>query len=340
MSHPHPGRMRERGGEVVDYPGELPMSSGPPRETSVRLPVSTPGLRRPEPPAPRGSAASGRSHALGGPRGADSYQVRYWTYHPQATGVVVFIHGFRGDHHGLELIARSLPGRRVIIPDLPAFGESSPLPGSHDLAGYTEFLAQFLASFGFDSPPDLLGHSFGSIICAAYARSHPEGVRRLVLVNPIASPALDGPRGVGSRIAAGYYRIGADLPARAGDAWLRSRLVVWITSRALTKTRDPSLRAYIDSQHRAYFGSFHDRRSLLEAFRTSISHTAAEHCDRLRLPTLLLAGELDDIAPLPAQRRFAAALPDARLVVLEGTGHLIHYERPREAAAAIEQFLS
>jgi pimeloyl-ACP methyl ester carboxylesterase len=57
------------------------------------------------------------------------------------------------------------------------------------------------------------------------------------------------------------------------------------------------------------------------------------------VPTLLVAGESDDIAPLAAQRELATRFPNARLVVLPGTGHLAHYEAPAAVAAAVTEFL-
>lgn len=53
---------------------------------------------------------------------------RYWSYpssNPNAK-VIIFIHGYRGNHHGLEAIAGALEDFHVIIPDLPGFGESTP----------------------------------------------------------------------------------------------------------------------------------------------------------------------------------------------------------------------
>ena len=59
----------------------------------------------------------------------------YWTYGPDdAETTVVAVHGFRGEHHGLEPVVAHLPGVRVIMPDLPGFGETPPLPGRrHDI---------------------------------------------------------------------------------------------------------------------------------------------------------------------------------------------------------------
>ena len=58
------------------------------------------------------------------------------------------------------------------------------------------------------------------------------------------------------------------------------------------------------------------------------------------MPTLLVVGELDNIAPLEGQRHLAELLPDSELVILDGVGHLVHYEKPAEAAAAIRRFLA
>lgn len=61
--------------------------------------------------------------------------------------------------------------------------------------------------------------------------------------------------------------------------------------------------------------------------------------DRITLPTLLIAGSTDEVAPLPAQEKLQDVLPDSRLVVIDGVGHLIHYETPQAAAHSIELFL-
>ncbi|HET8795427.1 MAG TPA: alpha/beta fold hydrolase, partial [Arthrobacter sp.] len=67
--------------------------------------------------------------------------VHYWDYSPAQTDLphptVVMLHGFRGDHHGLLKIVELLPQARVIVPDLPGFGESAPLAaGGHNVPGY------------------------------------------------------------------------------------------------------------------------------------------------------------------------------------------------------------
>ncbi|WP_353809940.1 alpha/beta fold hydrolase [Agromyces sp. SYSU T00194] len=265
---------------------------------------------------------------------------RWWDYgDPDAPRTIVLVHGFRGDHHGLEPLVAQLDRVRVLSPDLPGFGASGTLPGTHDIAGYAEWLRAFVAHAGLDEPPVVLGHSFGSIVVAAAVSGGLEA-SAVVLVNPISAPALEGPRAVLTKGAIAYYRIAAALPQRLGFALLRNRAIVRVMSVSMAKTRDRRLRRFIHGQHDRYFSVFHDRDMLLEAFRASVGSDVSDYVDGLTLPVLLVAADRDDITPVEAQHRLAERLPDARLRVIDGVGHLIHYETPGAAAGFIRAFLA
>ena len=263
----------------------------------------------------------------------------YWVYGPEdAETTLLVVHGFRGEHHGLEPVVGHLPGVRIVSPDLPGFGETPPLPGrTHDLGAYAEWLTAFAAAVAPGVP--VLGHSFGSIVAsAAVARGLP--TPRLILVNPIGAPALEGPRGLLTRLAVFYYWAGARLPKGMGEALLRSGLIVRVMSVSMAKTKDPQLRTFIHDQHDTYFSRFSDRDVLHDAFLASVSHDVREFAPRIAVPTLLVAADQDDITPIEAERRLATLFPDAELVEIDGVGHLIHYETPAPAAAAIRRFLA
>jgi pimeloyl-ACP methyl ester carboxylesterase len=271
------------------------------------------------------------AHALGG-------TTAFWEYGPEdAAQTLLAVHGFRGEHHGLEPVVAHLPGVRVVMPDLPGFGETPPLPGRrHDLAAYAEWLTAFAAAAAPGAV--VVGHSFGSIVAsAAVAGGLP--TPRLILINPIGAPALEGPRGVFTRLAIWYYDLGARLPRRLGEALLRNRLIVRVMSLAMVKTRDARLRRFVHAQHDTYFSRFADRDVLRDAFVTSVSNDVRASAPRIAQPTLLIAAVQDDITPIEAERRLSALFADAELVEIDGVGHLIHYEKPREAASAITRFL-
>jgi len=269
--------------------------------------------------------------------GARTHLVEYGP--PDADRTVVLVHGFRGDHHGLGPVVAQLPGIRFLAPDLPGFGTSEPLPDRpHDIEGYVAWLDAFLHAAGVHGTAVLLGHSFGSIVVSAAVAS---GVPtpRVILINPIGQNALAGPRGVLTRLAVLFYRMGAALPEWLGFALLRSSLVTRIMSVTMAKTDDKALLRWIHEEHDRYFSAFANRRSLLEAFRASVSRDVSEFAADVAPSTLLIVADEDDITPLQAQRHLVTLFPDAHLEVIEGVGHLVHYEKPVEAAAAIRTFL-
>lgn len=296
----------------------------------MRMPVSSPyAARLSEIPVARHEV-----DVLGSP-------TAYWVYGPAIdvpdVPTVVAVHGFRGEHHGLEPIVAYLPGIRVISPDLPGFGETVPVAErEHDLGLYAGWLCEFARTVAPGSV--VLGHSFGSIVASAAVASGLE-TPQLILVNPIGAPALEGPKGVLTRLAIFYYTMGARLPEKPGTALLRHPWIVRVASIAMATTPDRHLRRFIHDQHDTYFSSFADRDVLHDAFVTSVSHDVRAFAGVIDVPTLLIAATRDQITPIESERALAGMFPQAQLAEISGVGHLIHYEAPAEAAGAIRRFL-
>ncbi|MBC7591992.1 MAG: alpha/beta hydrolase [Salinibacterium sp.] len=264
----------------------------------------------------------------------------FWEYGPRdAATTVVVVHGYRGEHHGLEPVIAHLRGLRIISPDLPGFGESGAMVGrTHDIAGYTAWLGGFVASMGVDGTAVILGHSFGSIVVSSAVAG---GLRtpRMILVNPIAAPALEGPNAVMSRVTLTYYRAGRALPERLGKSLLSNWLVVRFMSIFLAQSKDPALRRWIHSQHHLYFSRYANRDTVVEGFEASISRDVSMFASAIAVPTLLIGADRDPITTVADQQTLANLFPDARLEILKGVGHLVHYEKPLEAATLIVDFL-
>lgn len=271
---------------------------------------------------------------------AGKVETQLWDYGPPQSPIsLIMVHGFRGDHHGLEPIVAELGSDiRILIPDLPGFGLSEALPSPADISAYAQWLKEFLTAV--EAPRDVvvLGHSFGSIVVSA---SLDEGlaVHRAILINPIAANALQGPRGFMTRLAVLYYKAAAALPPKAGFALLKNKMIVRIMSETMAKTKDKELRAWIHDQHDQYFSLFASRDAVLEAFETSVKNDVSQFSNRLSQDILLIAADKDDITALPAQKLLAEKIPHAELEVIEGVGHLIHYEAPDLAAKYIRTFL-
>ena len=270
-----------------------------------------------------------------------------WQYgsDDEAAGHLVFLHGLRGDRHGLEpLVAhllRARPDLRITVPDLPGFGESPPLRnGRHDVAGYAAWAQDLLRAVASEGALALVGHSLGSVIGAA--AMSPAGTplaRALVLINPIPRPPLSGRGRAGVSAAAIVHDLAGALPEAAGTALLRHAALTRVASLAMVRTPDRALRRWIHEEHDRHFAGFATRRSLLEAFRASITGSVREWAPGVKVPTLLVGGALDDLAPASEQQNLVARFPDARLVLVPGVGHLTPYETPDAVAREVAAFL-
>lgn len=267
-------------------------------------------------------------------------KIHYWEYHSDREQTLVLIHGFRGTHHGLAKIAEQLSDYHLIVPDLPGFGASEPFTDRpHMLEHYVEAVGELIDTLGLDAPI-IVGHSFGSIVASHLVADRPGIAEKLILINPIGAPALEGPRGIMTRLAIGYYWLGRKLPARAAKGWLGASPIVKIMSVTMAKSKDKEILKYVHDQHKQHFSTFASPKVVAESFHTSVSNDVSHVATSITLPTLLIAGDKDDITALPKQRELHQAIPSSELHVIANVGHLIHYETPTEAAEAIRAFLS
>lgn len=262
----------------------------------------------------------------------------YWTYGDASLPAVVMIHGFRGTHHGLDLIARHLDGYSIIVPDIPGFGQTATV-GDLTLDDYSQWLDGFITSLSLPTPPVLLGHSFGSIIASHFSAHHPDAVSRLILVNPIGAPALKGPKAILTRLAIFYYFMGRILPTALATPWLKAKTIVMVMSVTMAKTKDKTVRDFIHAEHLQHFSSFADADSVSKAFITSTHHTVRDYAGDISNQTLLIAGDKDDITTIDRQKKLVTLFPHAQLEIISGVGHLTHYETPEQVAGYIVRFL-
>lgn len=250
---------------------------------------------------------------------------------------IVMIHGYRGTHRGLEAIAAGLSSYRVIVPDLPGFGESLPLDHEHTVANYSNWLGEFLIAIGVAQDCNLVGHSFGTLIVGDYAAKFT--IKSLILINAVSGPALEGPREFLTKITRLYYRVADHLPKAISNWLLRNRLAVMVMSISMTKTKDRKLRKWIHRQHIQNFSSFSSVHVAAEGFYASISTDLSKIAALIQCPVLVIASELDDITTIERQRAVAMQYPRCTLREIPGVGHLVHYEAPEIAASHIDEFL-
>ena len=264
---------------------------------------------------------------------------KYWVYNPTQVRTILMLHGFRGNHLGLKYIIAGLSNYRIITPDLPGFGESSPMTKrTHDISGYSDFAQELMHQLSLERPV-LLGHSFGTIVAAHIAAHRPEMFEKLILLNPIAVSPQGGMKGAAAELVKAYYWLGTHSSDRWSQTILASRTFSRLMSLSLSRTRDAKIRKLVYNHHLSDLNQPQNRGVIAQSFADSITKTALDDAARITLDTLLIAGEQDPIAPVASQHLLQAALKKSRLIIIPKVGHLIHLETPAEAAQAIAQYL-
>jgi len=274
---------------------------------------------------------------------SDGGTVQYWTYHDDAPTTMVLIHGFTGSHEGFQYIIPLMPDIRFIVPDLPGFGQSDLMPRDQWTIDALAALAnEFVEKLGLAMAPHILGHSMGGLVVSSMVSQAPTLYDHdMVLISPVPTPirANDARRG-GAILGALQYQLG-HRTGRVGDKFVKSRTISRGLTWTLLHTTDKELRKEIYDHHFKnldYISSIEFYSKLYTDINRhgSIDYTPALRDKRI----LLLAGDKDTVAPLREVKKFATAIHPDMFTIIEGVGHLIHYERAEEAARAISKFLA
>ncbi len=263
----------------------------------------------------------------------------------------LYVHGLGGSSQNFTdvagLLADRFDGQAV---DLPGFGYSDP-GRRYSIAAFADRLITYLEYAG-RGPVHLVGNSLGGSISVRVAALRPDLIRTLTLISP-AMPFLD-PR----RTAQGRVLPILALPlADRLLAWGMSRLTVeemaeqvlaacfGDTSRVNAQRRaeaieEIKLRYTIAHYPRAYLATL---RGLVSSFlraylpgRNSQWRLAA----RIQAPTLVIGGLGDKLVDPRVPAQVARVIPDSRLLVLPGVGHVAQMEEPRLVARAIVGLLN
>jgi 3-oxoadipate enol-lactonase len=245
---------------------------------------------------------------------------------------LLLVHGFGGAAWNFDELAPLLPGRRLLIPDLPGHGGSAPLPAP-SLAGFADVLADLVVAESA-GPADVLGHSLGGVVALRLAVRRPELVRRLILAAPagISSAA----RSAELTIAlVGLIQPGR-LAGRRADRIARSRRLRRLVFGPFEVSNPDVL------SERAVHGFLRGPTMHTDALGAGLALSADDprrDLDRVRCPTLVLWGARDRQVPIEDGYEYARRLR-APIRAIADCGHLLIGERPELCARAVHEFLA
>jgi pimeloyl-ACP methyl ester carboxylesterase len=218
---------------------------------------------------------------------------------------LVLVHGLSGS---ARWWSRNVPAlarhHRVFLVDLPGFGAMRRLRHEFALSEAAGWLLEWMRAVDLEQV-HLVGHSMGGYISIRLAALRPDAVGRLVLVAPAGMPTGRSMTGylVPLLLAARYSSFGF-FPTLAYDALRMGPL------------------------------------TLLRAAHDLLAENVREDLRRIEAPTLLLWGANDPLVPPSAGSLMREEIPNSRLLLLDGAGHVPMFDRPREFDAALLDFLA
>jgi pimeloyl-ACP methyl ester carboxylesterase len=257
-------------------------------------------------------------------------QVNGISLHYETTGSgtpVLLIAGLGADHHFWYRQIPALAERfRVIAPDNRGAGESDKPDARYTLRQMADDLRALLDALEVPSA-HVMGASLGGFLAQEFILAYPERTRRVVLCCTSFGGAGSAPIPPQTL---------AVLMTRTGDPErdLRATLTVQFAGDFL-ETHAEEIDAYV-AWRVAHPQPVHAYRRQLEA---ALAHDTQRRVGELRMPVLVLHGRADRVVPAMNGERLAAAIPGARLSLLEA-GHNFLWEASEEANRQIIDFLS
>jgi len=223
----------------------------------------------------------------------------------------LILHGWGSNSERWIPIAEGLAqkGFKVIVPDLPGFGESDSLNTAWNMNNYIKWIEGFIKELEIKEFY-LAGHSFGGALAAKLTINHPQDVKRVFLIS-----------------AASVRKRTAKKSFLKNISKLIKRL---------------SFLPFYNLFRKAFY-KFVIRKSdylyvdglMKETFKNVISEDLSQFTGFIKIPTVIIWGDKDKSTPVEDAYFMKQKIKDSKLVIIPGAGHILNKENPEILAEKI-----
>ncbi len=235
---------------------------------------------------------------------------------PPTAPPLLYLHGTNLGNLWLEYHSTLSQNFHVFAPDPPGFGLTERPDWMRDMSDYILFFRDLLDELGLDTPV-IVGHSLGGWMAVEMAVWYPERVKKLVLSNAV------GIRVKGKPIADLFAMAPQELLAACFDDFTAAMPLI-----------PPEVNVdYLLAQYK----QLTTLASL--AWNPNYDPKLERRLASVKTPTLVIWGRNDRLIPVAYAETYHRLIAHSRLVILDGTGHMPMFEKPREWCKAISDFL-
>jgi 3-oxoadipate enol-lactonase len=238
---------------------------------------------------------------------------------------IVMINGLGASAHDWGPTAERLATRaRVIIFDNRGAGQSTAPNVPFTLEQLADDTAAVFAAYGFESA-NLVGYSMGGMVAQLLAARRPKLIERLVLMATHA--------GAQSAIPAAPTALAAFVPdpSLSREQLTRRNYALFVAPQFLEHNRDMFERMMTVRLANLIPLHAFQLLAISQSERAALVRTIC-------VPTLIVHGRLDPLVPFGNGEILCDLIPGAHFVAIEGSGHMLNWEKPEATVAAIGEF--
>ena len=225
---------------------------------------------------------------------------------------LLILHGWGSRNDNWQKVGETLArnGIKIIIPDLPGFGQSDKPQTTWNLDDYCDFVEEFVKALNLEKFY-LLGHSFGGALAVKCSLKFPEKIDKLFL----ASASCIRRRNLKKKllyILSKVFKVFSFIP------FLRKAFYKFVVGKS----------DYLSIQ-----GVMRD------IYLKVIGEDLSEALPQVEVPTIIIWGEKDNITPLNDAKIINKKIKDSKLEIIPNVGHDLNLKTAEKLAEAIVRFL-
>lgn len=258
-------------------------------------------------------------------KGTEIYASTGGRAHVKGQPFIVFIHGSGQSHLSWTQQGRSFAydGYNVVAPDFPGHGQSSGTPLA-SIEAQGDWIVDLMDAIGMEKAI-VVGHSQGGLVALEVASRYPDRVINLAIIAAagaipvnemlVKMAETDEPKAIAAMMAWGFGALGHKF-----DNTVPGASHIGTGTRLMSSNSKGALAADLKA---------------CNAYNKGLEAAAKIEC-----PTLCVLAEKDKMTPLKMGVKLTDALPNTQTIIIEGAGHMLPPENPREVNDALRGFLA